>query len=162
MRRRRFRIGTGGKIIGIQFPQRLYCRIERAVRQRVNIAAQAQQFQKIRRRRSQITVPVQAADQAVFTVKAEHFFQTRHFRQNLVDQIRRLSVIHAEQAQLRAGTQRDTFPEKHIFIAFFIPVAFFAAGGKRIRQKRNRRARRRNGGSRQKTPAPEMPAHTAS
>ncbi|EOC45611.1 hypothetical protein NM2005040_1608 [Neisseria meningitidis 2005040] len=34
-----FRIGTGGKIIGIQFPQRLHCRIERAVRQRVNIAA---------------------------------------------------------------------------------------------------------------------------
>ncbi|CWT51677.1 Uncharacterised protein [Neisseria meningitidis] len=152
----------GGKIIGIQFPQNLNRRIERAFRQRVNIAAQAQQFQKIRRRRSQITVTVQAADQAVFTVKAEHFFQTRHFRQNLIDQIRRLSVVHAEQTQLRTGTQRDTFPEKHIFIVFFIFIAFFIIGGKRIRQKRNRRARRRNGGNCQKTPAPEMPAHTAS
>lgn len=46
LRRRRFRIGTGGKIIGIQFPQRLNRRIERAFRQRVNIAARLNSSKK--------------------------------------------------------------------------------------------------------------------
>ena len=98
LRRRRFRIGMSGKIISIQFPQNLNCRIKCPAGQSMHIPTNAQQFQEIRRRRSQITVTVQTADQAVFTVKAEHFFQTRHFRQNLVDQIRRTPVVHTKQA----------------------------------------------------------------
>ena len=100
--RRGFGTRVAAEMVCIKVPQHLDGGVERAVCQGMDVAANAQQGEEIRRRIVQTTFFVQSVDQAVFAVEAEDFFEAGDFGEDFVDKDFGFFAVNAEEAELGA------------------------------------------------------------